>query len=59
MDCARNPGRGTASEEADGFSFAIVMVEVRHEWVYLVEPLFTTLPYRYRYLLEEFLSMTP
>ena len=39
--------KGTFSKEADVFSFAIVMIEVRYEWV-LVELWFTVIPYRHR-----------
>jgi serine/threonine protein kinase len=50
---------GTHSKEADVFSFAMVMIEVRHEWFTRTEPLLTAAPYHLRYLPAQFLSATP
>jgi len=48
---------GTFSKAADVFSFAMVMIEVRCEWVVPVEPQFTVILYHHRDLPARFHSI--
>ena len=48
--------QGTYSKEADVFSFAMVMIEVRCELYALAESLLTVTRYRRRYILARFHS---
>ena len=43
-------GDGTYSKEADVFSFAMVMIEVRYEWIISIHPWLTLVSYYHRYL---------
>ena len=48
---------GTHSKEADIFSFAMVMVEARSEWVICIKPWLTTVSHLRSYLLAQFHSV--
>ena len=48
--------QGTYSKEADVFSFAMVMIEVRCEWAVYIELWFIVVPYHRRYLPVRFRS---
>jgi len=47
---------GTYSKEADVFSFAMVMIEVRYEWVIRVDARLTVISCYHRYLPAQFRS---
>ena len=49
--------KGKFSREADVFSFAMVMIEVHHEWVIFVEARLTNTPYHHRDLPARFHSI--
>jgi len=48
--------QGTYSKEADVFSFAMVMIEVRRGWAISVGPRPTAISYRHRHLPARFRS---
>jgi len=50
-------GKVIRSKEADIFSFAMVMIEVRHGWVICVDPWLTVISCYYRYLPAQFRLM--
>ena len=50
-------GNGTFSEEADIFSFAMVMVEVCYEWAVFVELWLIVTLYHHRYIPARFRSV--
>jgi len=47
-------GKVIHSKEADVFSFAMVMIEVRYEWIIRIEPWLTVISDYHRYLPGQF-----